>query len=73
MSGPFPAFWTVGCFLVPLAATELKLRARDGGGPLARLTVSALLVSLTLAMLLGAFAFGMFSLRIATGAPLSLG
>ena len=73
MGGPFFGFWAFGCYLVPLAVLELYLRARDNGGPIARTAVATLLVALTLLMGLGIFAFSMFSLKILSGAPLSIG
>lgn len=73
MSGLFPTLWTFGCFLVPLAMAELYLRARDHGGAVSRLAVATALVALTLAMAAGAFAYGMFTARLAAGAPLALG
>jgi hypothetical protein len=72
MDDPFLIAWVPGCYLVPLAVAELYLRARDGGGPLTRLGLAALLVVLTLLMALGVFAFAMFTQRILSGAPLSL-
>lgn len=73
MSDPFFTFWTFGCYLVPLAVLELYLRARDKGGPIARTAVAGLLVVLTLLMGLGIFAYFMFSQKILSGAPLSIG
>ncbi len=73
MSDPFMSIWPFGCYLVPLAVAELYMRARDNGGPAARIAVSGLLVGLTLLMGLGMFAFFMFSQRVLSGAPLSLG
>ncbi|MDQ3126674.1 MAG: DUF2306 domain-containing protein [Pseudomonadota bacterium] len=73
MTDPFMSIWPFGCYLVPLAVLELYLRARDRGGPIAGTAVAALLVALTLLMGLGIFAFFMFSQKILSGAPLSLG
>lgn len=72
-SDPFMSIWPFGCYLVPLAVLELYLRSRDHGGPAARIAVGVLLVLLTLIMALGIFAFFMFSQRVLSGAPLSLG
>lgn len=72
MRGLFPTLWTFGCFLAPLAVAEFYLRARDRGGNLARLSVAAVLIGLTLAMAAGIFAFGMFSLRLVSGTSASL-
>jgi hypothetical protein len=69
---PFLIGWTFGCYLVPLAMAELYMRAKDKGGAFGRLTIAGLLLALTLAMAVGIFAFSMFSLRILSGAPLSL-
>ena len=73
MSDPFFSIWAFGCYLVPIAVLELYLRAKDHGHPAARLAVGGLLVALTLVMGLGIFAFFMFSQKILSGAPLSLG
>jgi hypothetical protein len=72
MDDPFLTAWTFGCYLVPLAVAELYLRARDRGGAWARLATALIIVAMTLFMAAGIFAFGMFSLRILSGAPLSL-
>lgn len=69
-SDPFLQFWVFGCYLVPLAAAEAYLRARDSGR--GRVLVAAGLVALTLFMAMGVFAFGMFSLLIVSGGPLKL-
>lgn len=68
---PFLKFWTWGCFLVPLLALEIYLRARDNGGTLARVTTASGIVLLTLVMAAGIFGFSMFSHMIVTGAPLA--
>lgn len=70
---PFFAFWTFGCYLVPLFVLELYLRAKDRGSRLTRLAVAGALVGLTLAMLAGMFGFGAFSMLIVSGRPLRLG
>lgn len=67
---PFLRFWTFGCYLVPLAVLEIYLRVRDHGGPFARVATATLLLVLTLVMAAGIFAFGMFSQKLVTGAPL---
>lgn len=69
-SDPFLQFWVFGCYLVPIAVLEVYLRARDGAGPLGRTVVAAGLIVLTLLMGAGALAFSVFSLKIASGAPL---
>ena len=69
---PFLIGWTFGCYLAPLAMAELYMRAKDRGGAFGRLAIAGLLLALTLAMAVGIFAFSMFSLRILSGAPLSL-
>jgi uncharacterized membrane protein len=69
---PFLRFWTVGCYLAPLAVLELYLRARDSSSPLGKGAVASGLVVLTLLMGVGIFAFGMFSQLIVSGAPLRL-
>lgn len=72
MSDPFLVGWTFGCYLVPLAVAELYLRARDRGGAGARFATALIIVAMTLFMAAGVFAFGMFSMRLLSGAPLSL-
>lgn len=72
MDDPFISFWAWGCFLVPLAVAELYLRARDRGGPWARFATALIIVAMTLIMAAGMFAFGMFSLRLISGEPLTL-
>ncbi|MDQ0463417.1 hypothetical protein QO010_001188 [Caulobacter ginsengisoli] len=72
MSDPFLIFWTPGCYLVPLAVLELYLRAKDSGGPAARLAVAGGLIVAALLMVIGILAFSVFSLKIVTGAPLAL-
>ena len=72
MNDPFLVGWTFGCYLVPLAVAELYLRARDRGGAWARFATALIIVAMTLFMAAGVFAFGMFSMRILSGAPLSL-
>ena len=64
---PFLRFWTVGCYLAPLAVLELYLRARDSSRPLGKGAVASGLVVLTLLMGVGIFAFGMFSQLIVSG------
>ncbi|CAN7388017.1 DUF2306 domain-containing protein [Pseudoduganella sp. LjRoot289] len=54
--GPFLSFLSFAQFLVPLAVLELYLRARDGGGALARAAMAAGLLALTAAMGTGIFA-----------------
>ena len=72
MGDPFLTFWTFGCYLVPLAVAELYLRARDRGGPWARLAIALIIVAMTVYMAVGVFAFGMFSMRLISGAPMAL-
>jgi hypothetical protein len=67
---PFTRFWAFGCYLVPLLVLELYLRAKDGDQPIAKAAVATGLVAVTLLMLVGMFAFGMFSQLIVSGAPL---
>lgn len=67
---PFLSFWVPGCYLVPLAVLEVYLRAKDRAGPMGRTAVAAGLIVLTLLMAAGALAFSVFSMKIASGAPL---
>lgn len=69
---PFFRFWTFGCYLVPIAVLEIYLRARDGGGPTARMAMAGLLAALTLLMIVGIFAFSMFCQALITGKPMGL-
>ncbi len=69
-SDPFLQFWVFGCYLVPIAALEVYLRTKDRAGPLGRTAAAAGLVVLTLLMGAGALAFSVFSMKIASGAPL---
>jgi uncharacterized membrane protein len=73
IADPFLRLWTFGCFLVPLAVLELYLRAKSGGSRAMRLAVAVGLVAITLLMSLGMFGFAMFSQKIISGAPSSLG
>lgn len=66
-AGPFLMFWTPGCYLVPLAVLELYLRAKDRGGPAARLAVAGGLIALTLAMGVGIAVYSIFSLKLVGG------
>lgn len=63
----FHDVWQFGCFLLPLGALELYLRARDRGGDRARFAVAGLLLALTLLMIVGMVGFSLFSLRIING------
>lgn len=69
-SDPFLSFWVFGCYLVPIAVLEVYLRAKDRAGPAGRTVVAIGLIVLTLLMATGALAFSVFSLKIASGAPL---
>ncbi len=69
-SDPFLGFWVFGCYLVPIAVLEVYLRAKDRGGPAVRTVVAVGLIGLTLLMAAGALAYTVFSLKIASGAPL---
>lgn len=69
--GSFFEFWKFGAFLVPLAAACLYLQAAKRG--LAFKTgVAVLIAALTVPMILGMFAYGFVTLKLATGAPLDL-
>ena len=72
MGDPFLMFWTFGCYLVPLAIAEVYLRAKDGGAPPVRLAVAGGLAVITLLMGVGILGFSAFSLKILSGAPLTL-
>lgn len=56
--------WGFGCFVVPLAALELYLRARDRGGPARRMAVAGGLVVLTALMAVGILAYSGLSLPL---------
>jgi hypothetical protein len=49
----FAAFWTLGCYLLPLAVLELYLRARRGLGLRYQLAVAGAIFALTLIMAVG--------------------
>ena len=72
MGDPFLTFWVFGCYLVPLAVAEIYLRANDRGAPAVRAAVAGGLAVVTLLMAVGILGFSAFSLRILSGAPLSL-
>jgi uncharacterized membrane protein len=69
---PFFAFWTFGCYLVPLAVLECYLRAKRGNSAVARYAVAGGLFSITLVMLAGMVAFGGFTMLIVSGRPLAM-
>lgn len=69
---PFFAFWTFGCYLVPLAVLEVYLRAKQGGNAFARYAVAGGLFAVTLVMLAGMLAFGAFSQMLVSGSPLRM-
>jgi uncharacterized membrane protein len=56
----FYRFWSFGCYLVPLAALELYLRARESAGAGGRLAMAGGLVVLTVFMGLGIFGLTLF-------------
>lgn len=68
----FFAFWTFGCYLVPLVVLEAYVRTREAGHRAARYALAGGLVVLTLVMLAGIVAFGGFSMLIVSGKPLAL-
>jgi len=59
--GPFVVFMDFACYLLPLAALELYLRAKDGWPPPARWAVAGVLLGLTGVMTVGIFGFSMFT------------
>jgi hypothetical protein len=69
---PFIAFWTFGCYAVPLAVLELYLRARDGRRAGFRVAVAIALLALSAVMLLGMTGFALFSQRLIAGGPIAL-
>lgn len=66
-SDPFFALWSFGCYLLPLAMLELYLRARNSARPHFRYALAASLVVLTLVMLAGSVAFGLFTRKLIAG------
>ncbi len=68
---PFLAFWTFGCYLVPLAVLECYLRAKRSGSSIAKGAMAGGLVVLALLLAVGTVAFGAFTQMLITGAPLS--
>lgn len=70
---PLLVFWAgPGCFLLPLAVLELYFFASSQGGTFAKWSMAGGLLTLTLVMGAGIFAFAMFSQALITGAPLGL-
>lgn len=51
--GPFVRIWAYGCYLLPIAILALYLRAQDRPTPALKLTTTAILGALTLAMAVG--------------------
>jgi len=72
-SDPFFALWAFGCYLMPLLCLEVYLWAKSQAGAWGRTTVAAVLGLLTLVMLIGVIAFGLFSQRLISGMPLGVG
>ena len=69
---PFFAFWTFGCYLVPLAVLEIYLWAKQRGNAPARYAVAGGITAVTLVMLVGMLAFGAFSQLLISGKPLAM-
>jgi uncharacterized membrane protein YidH (DUF202 family) len=67
--GAFFEFWKFGAFLVPLAAAWLYLGAAHRG-PAFKAGVATLIGALTLPMSIGMVAYGLFTFKLASGAPL---
>jgi hypothetical protein len=53
LDGPFDVIWAYGCYLLPLGALEVYLRAGCRAGPLGKVAVAGVLVGLTGLMGLG--------------------
>ncbi|MBL8300910.1 MAG: DUF2306 domain-containing protein [Rhodanobacteraceae bacterium] len=68
--GTFFEVWKFGAFLVPLAVAELYLQCANQR-PAFKAGVAMVMAVLTLFMSVGIVAYGAFTLKIATGAPLS--
>lgn len=67
--GAFFAFWKFGAFLVPLMVAWLyQASARRSSA--FKAGVAALIGSLTAPMIIGMIAYGFFTIKLATGAPL---
>ena len=71
--GQFFKLWQYGCFLVPLALLQLYFMAGRSRSRPFRVAVYATLVTATLVMAFGIVAFTVFSQKIITGEPLSMG
>jgi hypothetical protein len=69
--GSFFTLWGYGCILVPLGLLQLYLVAtRSTRRPL-RIAAAATLFVATLAMAVGAVAYGALSQKLVSGAPLA--
>ena len=68
--GTFFGFWKFGAFLVPLFVAWLYLRSTHRG-PAYKGAVAALIGVLTVPMMIGMVAYGFFTFKLATGAPLN--
>ncbi len=60
---PFIAFWGFASYLLPLLVLEIYLRTERGGGALAKLGVSLMVVAFTSVMAVGIFGAFMFLWR----------
>jgi hypothetical protein len=69
-AGTFFELWKFGCFLVPLALLQLYFVGKRSRNTGVRMAISATLFAASVAMALGSAAFGAFSLKIISGAPL---
>jgi hypothetical protein len=69
--GTFFEFWKFGAFLLPLATAWLYLESANRG-LIFKSGVAALIGGLTLPMIIGMAAYGVFTFKLATGAPLDL-
>jgi len=65
----FFAFWQFGAFLVPLSVAWLYLLAPQRGLAF-KAGVAVVIATLSVPMMIGMVAYGVFTLKLATGAPL---
>jgi uncharacterized membrane protein len=66
----FFRLWGFGCFLLPLALLQFYFAAKRSPRRTVRISVATTLIATTLLMAFGALAFGIFSQKLITGAPL---
>ena len=69
---PFFAFWTFGCFLVPLTAAQLYFYAKESRSTKVKYIVSGILITLTILMSIGIIGLTPFLLKVLGDGPITL-